>query len=720
MTMRILALEIRQEPDVVLARQRARQIAGLLGFPLLDQTRIATATSEIARNAYQYAGGGKVEFLVELAAPQSLVVRVLERGPGIENLRAILDGEYNSPSGLGIGIIGARRLMDRFEIVSAPGSGASVTMAKNLPKRQPSTVSPQELSRLSAELAKEAPQGLLEELRQQNQELMRTLQELRERQSEVMELHRRELEETNRGVVALYAELDENAKVLKRVSDLKSRFLSNMSHEFRSPLNTILTLSGFLLDRTDGELNGEQEKQVAFIRKAADGLSALVNDLLDLAKVEAGKAVVRPKSFDVSELFENLRGTIRPLLVQTSVSLLFEEPVGVTSLRTDEGKLGQILRNFLSNAVKFTERGEIRVAAAPGPGDTVIFSVSDTGVGIAPEDRDRIFEEFGQVENPLQTRVKGTGLGLPLSRKLAELLGGNVSVKSEPGVGSTFFAAVPRVYQEPGHPGADPNDRWSLDPDRLPLLAVDDDPVDMLLYEKILQDTAFQVLPARTLDEARRLLRRVRPVAVLLDILLDVESGWNLLREIKSQEATKDIPVLVLTVLDAQERALASGADYFGLKPVDQDWLLDRLGAFTAEVPVKTALIIDDTESDRRLVREFLSDGGRYRVVEARDGEEGLRKAREDRPSVIFLDLVMQGMTGLEVLDRLKDDPETVGIPVIINTSKDLEDQERRRLGVAAAAILEKSTGTRNEAFGRIREALTRAGLKPASAAAEA
>src|SRR4051794_18708212 len=191
MTVRILTLEIRQESDLVLARQRARQIAGLLGFPLLDQTRIATATSEIARNAYQYAGGGRAEFLIEPEAPQSLVVRVLERGPGIEDLHAVLDGDYVSSTGLGLGIIGARRLMDRFEIVTTPGGGATVSMAKALPRRS-TQLAPHELSRISAELAKNAPQGLLDELRLQNQELIRTLQELRDRQAEITELHRRE------------------------------------------------------------------------------------------------------------------------------------------------------------------------------------------------------------------------------------------------------------------------------------------------------------------------------------------------------------------------------------------------------------------------------------------------------------------------------------------------------------------------------------------------
>ncbi|MHC5544052.1 sensor histidine kinase, partial [Singulisphaera rosea] len=321
-------------------------------------------------------------------------------------------GAYGSSPGSGQAALVTKRLMDQFDIQSSSMSGgAVVSMMKRLPKRM-APLTAKELSRISDELAKQAPRGLLEELQQQNQELLRTLQELRESQAEIAHLHTRELEETNRGVVALYTELDDNAKALKRISDLKSRFLSNMSHEFRSPLNTILSLSGFLIDRVDGELTAEQEKQVYFIRKAAESLAGLVNDLLDLAKVEAGKAVVRPESFEVATLFDVLRGTTRPLLAQRPITLIFEDPVGFSTLRTDEAKLTQILRNFLSNAVKYTERGEIRVSATTGAGDTVIFSVTDTGIGIAPEDRARVFEEFGQVEGPIQGRIKGTGLGL--------------------------------------------------------------------------------------------------------------------------------------------------------------------------------------------------------------------------------------------------------------------------------------------------------------------
>ena len=599
--------------------------------------------------------------------------------------------------------------MDQFEIGSSE-NGVTVTMVKSLPKRT-SPLTRQDLARVLSELAQHRPQGLLEELQVQNQELLRTLQELRDRQAEIAELHTRELQETNRGVVALYSELDDNAKELRRISDLKSRFLSNMSHEFRSPLNTILSMSGFLLNGSSGELTPEQKKEITFIRKAAEGLAALVNDLLDLAKVEAGKAVIRPEAFEVAELFETLRGTTSPLLSQGSVVLIVEEPVGTPTLHTDEGKVAQVLRNFLSNAVKFTERGEIRLAAKAGPGDTVIFSVTDTGIGIALKDQRRVFEEFNQVEGPVQKRVKGTGLGLPLSRKLADLLGGRVSVRSEPGVGSTFIAVIPRSYRPPDDVDATPESRWRLDPLRSPVLVVEDDPVDLLLYEKYLEGSAFQVLLARTVGEARRVLRRVRPLAILLNILLEAESGWTLLTEIKGQAATRDIPILVLSIVEGKEQALALGAADFGLKPIDRDWLLSRLVALERGGPLSTVLIIDDEEADRYVLKGLLTAQGRFATLEAASGEEGLRRAREERPDVIFLDLVMSDMTGFEVHERLKSDDATKVFPSS-SIHRRFCVRGARRLTAGTAAILSKSAVTAEEAFVMVREALIRAGLK--------
>jgi signal transduction histidine kinase len=247
--------------------------------------------------------------------------------------------------------------------------------------------------------------------------------------------------------VALYAELDERVEQLRRANALRAQFMSYMSHEFRTPLDSILALSGLLLDRVDGELTDEQEKQVEFVRRSARDLLNLVDDLLDTAQVDAGKVAVHPAPFSVTELFSALRATLRPLLAGETTQLVFDDAAALPVLFTDEAKVAQVLRNLVSNALKFTEAGEVRVSARGAPDETIVFAVRDTGVGIAPEDQARIFEDFAQVDGHIQRRRRGTGLGLPLSRKLAELLGGTLTLRSEPGRGSTFTLVLPREYR---------------------------------------------------------------------------------------------------------------------------------------------------------------------------------------------------------------------------------------------------------------------------------
>ncbi len=256
-----------------------------------------------------------------------------------------------------------------------------------------------------------------------------------------------ELDETNRGVLALYAELDTQAQQLRQATELKSRFLAYMSHEFRTPISSIRSLTRLLLDRVDGPLTLEQERQINFIRTTSEEFADMVNDLLDLAKVEAGRIDISPAWFELVDLFAALRGMFKPVLVNPEVQLVFEEPHGVSQLFTDNAKLSQILRNFISNALKFTAQGEVRVSAVVGAGpdgvDEISFSVRDTGIGIAPEFHGAIFQDFAQIDSPIQKRLRGTGLGLSLSKRLAELLGGRVSLSSEPGVGSVFSVTLP-------------------------------------------------------------------------------------------------------------------------------------------------------------------------------------------------------------------------------------------------------------------------------------
>lgn len=254
---------------------------------------------------------------------------------------------------------------------------------------------------------------------------------------------RDELAETNKGVVALYAELDDRAEELRSASELKSRFLSYMSHEFRTPLGAIQSITRILLDRLDGPLTAEQERQVTFIRMSVTELSEMVNDQLDLAKIEAGRIAVSPTWFDMVDLFSTLRGMFKPILDNDDVTLTFEEPAGIPLVYSDDKKLAQILRNFISNALKFTLRGQVVVRAHAVAEGTVEFSVSDTGIGIPSTHLEHIFEDFAQVDSFVQKRLRGTGLGLALCRKLAHLLGGETTVESTPGVGSRFAVRIP-------------------------------------------------------------------------------------------------------------------------------------------------------------------------------------------------------------------------------------------------------------------------------------
>ena len=391
---------------------------------------------------------GRVEFSLDSNKNvDEFIIETKDSGPGIADVDRVLSGTYTSSTGMGLGITGARRLMDGFSIESGPGKGTRIVLSKRLAPR----VAPLDAKKIEAavnSVMSGRTNEPLRELEQQNRELLSTLEQLNLRQSELVQLNK-ELEETNRGVVALYAEINDKADYLQRASELKSKFLSNMSHEFRTPLNSILALSRILLDRLDGDLTREQEKQVQFIRRSADNLLELVNDLLDLAKVEAGKITVRPVHFDVGVLFGSLRSVLKPLLVSQRVDLVFEDPEGIPPLFSDESKVAQILRNFISNALKFTERGEVRVCA---PNDRERTSCASPCRIPALGLRLRIRNAFSKSSLKWTTRYRGLRRepvwDLPLSRKLATILGGTATVESTPGIGSIFHLTIPMHFQE--------------------------------------------------------------------------------------------------------------------------------------------------------------------------------------------------------------------------------------------------------------------------------
>jgi signal transduction histidine kinase len=446
----LYSVDLRTEPDLVEARRSAREIAERLGLGRQDQIRVATTVSEIARNALLHAGGGSLSFALRPGDAPLLLVAVEDQGPGIADLAGVLAGRGKGRNGLGLA--GAQRLMDRCEVRSEPGKGTRVLLHKRLgPAAE--FASDASLGALASQVSTrraeaQAASRCEDELQAQNAELATTLAALNERQDELARLSR-ELDDTNRGVVALYAELEDQAQQLRRADETKTRFLSNVSHEFRTPLSSIRALAKLMASGVDGELASEHRKQVELILKAVQELSELVDDLLDLAKIQAGRVSVNCSEVQLDELFGALRGTLKPLLNGSAVALHFETDPALAALVTDEPKLTQILRNLVSNALKFTEVGEVRVSCRPlaGEPERVEFTVRDTGIGLAPEHHDWIFEEFAQVEHALQRRHKGTGLGLPLCRKLAHLLGGSLGVESRLGEGACFRLELPRCAE---------------------------------------------------------------------------------------------------------------------------------------------------------------------------------------------------------------------------------------------------------------------------------
>ncbi|MET8147203.1 sensor histidine kinase [Actinoplanes sp. NPDC049668] len=442
----LLRFTARGERDVFAVRQRGREVAEAIGFDQPDQVRLATALSEVCRHLLPAARSAVVTF--------TLLDGRIE--VTLEASGAVASGPN---SGLADGMRAAARLLDTAELVDG-----DATVAVRLGRRLPATVNldPEAVSGVRSELARSGPTNALDELGVQNAQLIAALEqaqrhrdellglnsELEETNRGVMALYAQlsdEMEQTNSGVVALYAELDERSAQLREANDAKSRFLRNVSHELRAPVTAILGMTRLALDPGSEPLTAEQTYQLSLMQSSARDLLSLVNQLLDLAKAESNRMEPRWAAVDLASVFAQLRGTLRPL-ARPSVELTVDEPAGVPSLVSDEAMLVQILRNLLTNALKFTEHGEVRLEARYDP-DTrrAVLAVADTGIGIAPADQDRIFEEFYQVRDAQRDAAPGTGLGLPYARRLCILLGIELTLTSVPGRGSTFTLSVPRT-----------------------------------------------------------------------------------------------------------------------------------------------------------------------------------------------------------------------------------------------------------------------------------
>ena len=696
---RAAALGIPAEADVPV---RFKVKEGLLGKVAVDgRSTIIRDVPDGYMTIGSGLGGDKPRHLVLVPAhADDLVNAVIELGflhPVDDQVLDLLDQVSAS---IGIALRSARYRSELQDVLEETQRQAEELQVQS------------EELRVSNEELEEQGRALKESqarLEQQQVELEQTNSQLEE-QAQTLETQRDDLERTGAAVQL-------KARELEQASQYKSDFLANMSHELRTPLNSLLILSKLLGDNPDGNLSGEQVKYAQTIQSSGNDLLTLINDILDLSKIEAGHIQVRPESVPLQRLTADLRQLFQPVAGERKLAFEIEMADDCpTLIETDRQRLEQILKNLLSNAFKFTEAGSVRLAIAPAGADGLAFAVTDSGIGIAQEQQDSIFEAFRQADGTISRRYGGTGLGLSISRELARLLGGSIALKSQPGEGSTFTITIPLLYDparvgpreqpsraEPTVPAAAPrgarptplpqhveDDRDQLAGARRLLLVVEDDEKFAAIVRDLSREMGFQCIVAGTAEEALKLAKQFKPSAVVLDVGLPDQSGLAVLDRLKRDDATRHIPIHVVSGADHSQTALSLGAVGYLLKPVKREALADVLNSLEAKLAssVRRVLIVEDDAVQRDAVGKLLSSGD-VETVGVGTAAECLEQLKQQTFDCMVLDLSLPDASGFSLLETLSQDGGAFP-PVIVYTGHDLSAADEQQLRRYSNSIIIK------------------------------
>ncbi|MGD8726542.1 MAG: response regulator [Gemmatimonadales bacterium] len=527
------------------------------------------------------------------------------------------------------------------------------------------------------------------------------------------------------GMMGLYHDISELLSARRdaeSANQAKSRFLASMSHELRTPLNAIIGYSEML---QEDALDAGQEGFVPDLQKvhaAGKHLLSLINDVLDLSKIEAGRMDLYLETFEICSLLSDVATTVRPLVEKNANRLLLECTEDIGSMHADMTRVRQVLLNLLSNACKFTENGTITLAVERNGGrdqEAVAFRVSDTGIGMTPEQMEKLFEAFSQAEASTASKYGGTGLGLAISRKFCQMMGGDVEVASEWGIGTTFTVRLPGRVPDPAADTPDSTEETqaaaTVDGLEGTVLVIDDDPAARHLLGRVLRKHGFRVLEAAGGEEGLERARALQPDVITLDVRMPGMDGWAVLGALKSDPSLSAVPVVMVSILEDKNLGIALGASEYLTKPVDRDRLGVILRRYGRGKSVKSVLLVEDDEPTRGVMRRVLEQEG-WTVTEAPNGRVGLERLAADRPQLVLLDLMMPEMDGFEFLEAIRADSDHHSIPVVVVTAKELTEDDRHRLNGGVEKIVAKSVQDPDALLAQIRRLVVgHAADKPAS-----